>query len=342
MTRGPDGRVLTCNKAFCDLVGYSEDELRSMLWDRDLTPSEWREIEAKHLEELRRTGEGKSYRKEYIRKDGSRVPVEVFRQLIRDSEGNIQYYYTFITVLNEPVNVEDEMAELERNEKLTWRSQRAHFTLMGNLPGIVYRCANDRDWTMKWIRGGCFELTGYHASDLIYNRKVSYGQLIHPEDRERVWDVAQVNLKESKPVFQQEYRIITATGAEKWVWEQCRFVPTSYKEWDCEGFITDITERKKAEEQIQTILKEQEELLNEIYNLDLDVITSLLKIQSSYIKDKKKIDIFQESQNCIKTLVYIQQKLYQSKNLKKLDFGNIKLGQEVEFIFDGHEYYYLK
>ena len=65
------------NKAFCDLTGYSEEELRRIDWNVTLTPPEFRESEMRHLTELVRTGKPVRYEKEYIRKDGTRVPIEL-------------------------------------------------------------------------------------------------------------------------------------------------------------------------------------------------------------------------------------------------------------------------
>ena len=126
-------------------------------------------------------------------------------------------------------------------------------TLMSNLPGIVYRSRNDRDWTKEWVSEGCYQLTGYCAAEIIGNKKCSYAQLIHPEDRELVWNQVQSALQENR-AFQICYRITTAGGEEKWVWEQGRGVFSESGEVVAlEGFITDITGCKRAEEEIRLL-----------------------------------------------------------------------------------------
>jgi PAS domain S-box-containing protein len=97
----PDGCVMHCNPAFSRLTGYSERELRAMKWMRDLTPSEWREEQAKVLGRVRRTGAAQLYERELVRKDGSRVPVEVFVHQITNEAGDLEYYYTFINDVSE-------------------------------------------------------------------------------------------------------------------------------------------------------------------------------------------------------------------------------------------------
>ena len=73
---------------------------------------------------------------------------------------------------------------------------------------------------MKFISEGCIELTGYNPLDLIGNQKLSYGELIHPDDRGPVWDQIQEMLGEGRP-FRVVYRIQTATGEQKWVGVNC-------------------------------------------------------------------------------------------------------------------------
>ena len=156
-----------------------------------------------------------------------------------------------------------DITERKRAEEALGESQRTLSTLMGNLPGMAYRCRNDKDWTVEFVSEGCFELTGYHPSDLIENRTVSYGQqLIHPDDREPVWNDVQAALLEGRP-FQLVYRITTATGKEKWVWEQGRGVFSSEGDLVAlEGFITDTTERKRAEEELRKSETENRALIN--------------------------------------------------------------------------------
>ena len=83
----PDGRLGRFNRAYAELTGYTAAELRTLDWSAALTPPEWRGPEQEYLEELRRTGQPVRYEKEYVRKDGSRVPVELLVHLVRDAAG---------------------------------------------------------------------------------------------------------------------------------------------------------------------------------------------------------------------------------------------------------------
>lgn len=144
-------------------------------------------------------------------------------------------------------------AERVQAEQALRENQRMLATLMGNLPGMAYRCRNDRDWTMEFVSDGCLDLTGYAPSDLIDNKTVSYGHLIYPDDREQVWQSIQAALAERRK-YQIIYRIVTPAGQTKWAWEQgCGVFSPQGQFQALEGMITDMTERVQAVEQIRSI-----------------------------------------------------------------------------------------
>ena len=108
-----DGSLGYVNAAFERLTGYSQEELRALDWSTTLTPPEWREAEYEQLEELNRTGQPVRYEKEYVRKDGARVPIELLVHLSRDADGRLEHYYSFITDLTERKQAEEALRASE-------------------------------------------------------------------------------------------------------------------------------------------------------------------------------------------------------------------------------------
>ena len=146
-----------------------------------------------------------------------------------------------------------DITERKKSEKIISDQRRELATLMSNLPGMAYRCANNINWTMQFVSEGCYDLTGYKPEELQYDKVISYANLIHKDDRLLVYDNVQkaLNKKES---FTLLYRISTPDGNEKWVWEKGRGV---FNEngllLHLEGFVTDITERKISEEKVKIL-----------------------------------------------------------------------------------------
>jgi len=122
-------------------------------------------------------------------------------------------------------------------------------TLLANLEGMVYRCRLDAHWTMEFVSEGCFALTGYTEEDLLFNSRVSYDQITHPDDRQHVRDTILEAVQNNRR-FDIEYRIVRADGSIRHVWE--RGTNISHDTWDIlEGFIQDVTERKQADEALR-------------------------------------------------------------------------------------------
>jgi len=190
-------------------------------------------------------------------RDADGRPPDVQRsepQLIVPADGGRYLEWRAAPLLDEMRQVAGRLITLRdvtdrrRAEEALRESRRVYETLLSNLPGIAYRCRNDRAWTMEFISQGCRALTGYPAEDLVGNRRLAFADLIHEEDRERVWNDVQAAVEARQP-YRLIYRIRAADGAEKWVWEQGRGV---YDEagnllW-LEGFIADFTERIRAEQ----------------------------------------------------------------------------------------------
>ncbi len=144
-------------------------------------------------------------------------------------------------------------------------------TLLNNLPGMVYRCANDLPWTMTFVSGGCEALTG-HTAEFITNPRLGWIELMHADDLEAIRGVIRAAIDGDRQ-FDVQYRIVAKGGQEKWVREQgCGIRGADGTVAAIEGYIDDITPLRSAslalarseawyEEKIRPELRRQREQL---------------------------------------------------------------------------------
>lgn len=181
------------------------------------------------------------------------------------------------------VTLEKGLHKKTKVEEALQETQRQLTTLIQNLPGMVYRCKADAEWTMEFVSDKSYQITGYKPNELINNHVISYSDLINPQDRIKIWDQIQKSVERRKP-FQLVYRITTSSGYEKWVWEEGIGI-FSEKEDELialEGFITDITEQKVIEDQLQLQSNALEAAANGIVITDKN--TNLIWANSAYWK----------------------------------------------------------
>ncbi|MCG8603873.1 PAS domain S-box protein [bacterium] len=240
---GATGEITVINKKGCSVLGYEEGELLGKNWFDKCLPSSIRE-EVKQTFQRLMAGEGESveyYQNPVLTKTGEERLIAWHNAVLTDEDGNN------VGTLSSGEDITDrKLAEAALQE-----SQRSLTTLLSNLPGMAYRCRNDKNWTMEFVSEGCLDLTGYHPSELTGNRRLAFNKLIAVDHEKNVWDEVQAALRERTP-FQLEYQITAKSGQEKWVWEQGQGVFSSDDELTgIEGFITDISGRVKAENALQ-------------------------------------------------------------------------------------------
>ena len=161
---------------------------------------------------------------------------------LQKSPGSGQY----AVLANRIVNA----VEAYRSERLLERRSQRLERLIGNLPGMVYRCRNEPGWPMENVEGEVEALSGYDA-DTIERGEVLWGEdVLHPEDREWVWEHVQESIDDGG-TFEVSYRIRTRSDEIRWMWERGRGVYDDGDLAGIEGFITDVTERRDREQRLE-------------------------------------------------------------------------------------------
>lgn len=245
------GRVLMMNPVAEKLTGWKESEAlgRPIQGVFRIVNEFTREPAENPVERVLREGTvvGLANHTLLISKDGKEYPIADSGAPIVDSDGE---KFGVILVFRDQTAERAIQKEILRTREELREKNRFLENLVANLPGMIYRCRNDRNWTMDYIAGTCREITGYEPEDLINNNKISYNDLIIPEHREYLWKKWQEVLAR-RGVFEDEYRIRTADGRTKWVWERGSGVFDEKGDLiSLEGFISDITEKKRAQEEL--------------------------------------------------------------------------------------------
>jgi len=227
------------NNALCQMTGYSEDELinrSTMLIYPSIDEYEW-------------------------------VEVELYRQINKRGFGSIESKFKtrsgeFLDVLinASPLNIKDisaglvfmvmDISELNQARHEIKESEKQLSNLIGNLPGIVYKCRFDEDYTLVFVNDAVEEITGYKKSDVLNNKKVNFFKLIHPDDLDETERIVHEAISKDER-YTLEYRIVNKDNEIKWVWEKGMAVKDEKGNIAyLEGFINDITDRKIFEKEI--------------------------------------------------------------------------------------------
>src|SRR5690606_20141345 len=144
-------------------------------------------------------------------------------------------------------------------------TERRFRLLAENVPGVIYLCRNDEDYSMIYLNDKVFEVTGYTKEEFL-SGKVHFGQLLHPDDQDRVVQSINEALKENRN-YRIEYRLRDRNGDWRWIEDHGGGVYEGEEAW-LEGFLHDITNRKKAEEELLRMSSENLHVFNNTLSLN--------------------------------------------------------------------------
>ncbi|HKB87854.1 MAG TPA: histidine kinase dimerization/phosphoacceptor domain -containing protein [Ignavibacteriaceae bacterium] len=149
-------------------------------------------------------------------------------------------------------------------------------------------------------------------------------QLIHPQDRERFIELFNKASSEARS-FSTELRVKKSNNEYSWTLKSA--VPLVLPGGEFKGFIgseIDVSETKNYRIQLENSLKEKEVLLKEIHHRiknNLQIISSLLNLQLNYLNNEEIIEMLKSSQSRIRSMALIHEKLYKTKELSSINFG---------------------
>ncbi|MCC2641169.1 MAG: putative Hybrid sensor histidine kinase, partial [Nitrospira sp.] len=231
------GRFTFVNPVAMRIMKYSEEELLERRFVDLIHPAYRQAAERFYGRQFIKHQSSTYYEFLALAKDGSEIWIGQNVQVLLE-HNKVVGFQAVARDITERKHVQDALAASEERFR----------SLVSNLPGAVYRCACDSDWTMEFLSEPIEHLCGYPASDFLVNRVRSYASVIDPSDRHMIERAVLDAVAQRRP-FAIEYRMLHKDGSLRWVHEKGQgvFAPDGRLLW-LDGAIFDITEQKRAEE----------------------------------------------------------------------------------------------
>ena len=302
----PAGKILMANPALVEMLGYSSFQ---ELADRNLEksgfePSYPREIFKSLIGDRQ---EIRGLESAWKRKDGTIIFVRESAKVFKDDKGNALYYEGTVEDITDRKKAELALRDSEYRLRALYESASEGIFIVNKEGGIID------------VNPAVHNMFGYERVEILRTNIV---RLLFPQDKSAKRKMQNI-IKEG--IFFPEFRSQRKDGSKIWV--EISITNMLLKEELLFLIIMrDITERKTAEERLRASLQEKDVLIKEIHHRvknNLQFMSSLLDIQSSYITDERAQAIFSESRSRIRTIALIHEKLYVSRNLSEIDFGEL-------------------
>jgi PAS domain S-box-containing protein len=332
------GRVTEISPSVRRQAGYDpEDVIGHPVTDFYQDPSAWKEFDRR----LRKSGSVNDYELRLKGKDGRVFDVSVSSQIVLDERGNA-------------IGVEGVLRDItarKRAEDALRESEEKFRTMVENsLQGLIIL----QDDRIVYANEALARILGFDLEELLALPPEKIYELVHPAEREMIWSRMADRLEGKEVPSRYEFRVFGKEGSTIWL-----ELVSNRIEYQGEpallGAVIDVTEHKQAEERIRASLGEKEVMLREIHHRvknNMQIILSLLRIQSRSIPERKTREMFKQSQNRIRSMALIHETLYKSGDLANIDFtdyiarmgthllsiykeelGDVSISQEAEGVF---------
>lgn len=302
MMNNSDGKYTDANEAYCQMLGYSLDELLT-LSIADLEAVESEEETAAHIKKVIETGHDRFETKQYHR-NGQPIDIEISTNFDTSIGG---LFFSFVRDISERKKAEEALRQSEEKYRLIAESSTEQIFQL------------DKDGRITFMNKAGAALLDYNPKELDGRPFSSLVSQAHISDWQKFCQQAL-----TKNNVQGEICLQNQEGLD---------IPVSFsisllkQEGQIVGFTAvahDITDRRREEEErLRTSLLEKETLLREIHHRvknNMQIISSILFLQAQKTTNPATIEVLEDSQVRVRTMALIHEKLYQTENLASIDF----------------------
>lgn len=301
-----DERISLVNSEFEKLLGYSRREIEGATNGAGfVTPESMERLHMYHQARMKdQNSVPKTYKAQFLDRSGAARDLLLSVNVIPGTKRSV-------------VSAID-ISEFRRTEAALMESEERY--------RIAIECSNDAITIAQhdhrvYANRKFLEMFGYDRFDEVIN--VPIYPVIHPDDRDRVARIDGRRQSGEPTPSRYEFKGVRRDGTVIYV--EVSVAGITYRgEPAALNYLRDVTERRYAEEQIKTSLRDKEVLLREVHHRvknNLQVVSSLLFLQSQTVKDEETRRILEESRNRVKSMAFIHKQLYQSANVAKIDFS---------------------
>lgn len=307
------GKWSYLNSSWTNLTGYSADEILGTHFLDHIHPKD-RPIVEKYLYGLYQQGkrEINSVTIRFLSKHNRLVSMVLRANPVFRNKENSE--------LTGIVGTLTDTTEKMRQQEVLEAKYRSLRNFVDSYSGILYRCRNDQNLTIEYASTGCLELTGYSHEQLVEKNKISYASIIHPDDRQRIFETLQYKLHSGEQ-YELTHRIITAEGVERWVFNRGKGSFSSSDELlSFQGLMFDFDKQKKIQErsQQQMLYDSGTKLLNRILFIDrLEHSIEKIKYRNDYAFTLLLLSVDQYSQ------------LFKNLGAQSIEFVITEIGQRI-------------
>ncbi len=356
------GSIFEANDEFLRIIGYTREEfLRDRVKWTDITPPEYHARDAEAITEAQQTGVCSPYEKQYIRKDGSRIWVLTGYVLLGDAREEAVAFVLDISTSKaneeriQSLNLELEERVIERTNQLQFINEELQAEVEERLS------AEKKLFETLSVLSATIESTPDGILVVDNNRNIS----VYNKIFEEMWQIPDsvLRLRDERVILKEQASRVQNPD------HFCSRIAEIYQNPELDSFdvieladnrilertsrpqrieytivgrvfsFRDVTKQKEMEEQIATSLREKEILLKEIHHRvknNMQVVSSLLFMQARSTQQPEVRDILLESQNRIRSIALVHEKLYQSEDFKRIDYKDY-LEKIAHHIFESYQ-----